>query len=147
MKRGPREETSVKAAMNDDGQGNKTFPSIGALKHAGKPSLGDPKVVWGVLGEMLKVASDDPRNSVAAVRKATAILIGRDPDYATMGPWNQEGIGDWIRGHMNGVPADGAPSPRWNTRWPTWSSTSLTPLRGSAWGIRTPSRPRTASGG
>jgi hypothetical protein len=87
----------------------KDFPSIASLRpeHAGKPYLGDHAVVWKVLADMIEVNDSDPQNTVAAIQKATAILCGKDPSYAPMGPWNGEGIGNWIRGHMNGVPDEG----------------------------------------
>lgn len=39
--------------------------------------------------------------------KATGILTGKDPPYAPMGTWNEEGIGNWIRGNMAGVTESG----------------------------------------
>jgi hypothetical protein len=63
--------------------------------------LGDPKIVRRVLAEMLEA---QPEYAVGAIAKAAGILTGGNPDYQVMGPWNAEGIGKWIRSHMNGVP-------------------------------------------
>lgn len=90
------------------GKDGKNFPSLGLLKGDGsKPYLGDPKVVWGILAALIHTNDTDPHETTAAIEKATKVFCGEDPAYAPMGPWNGEGIGNWIRGHMNGVPAEG----------------------------------------
>jgi len=86
---------------------DRTGSSVDAGRHPGKQSLGDRKVVWKVLADMLKVVAEDPGNSVTAVEVVTRILTGQDPALSPLGSWNQDGIGRWIRGHMNGVPEDG----------------------------------------
>jgi hypothetical protein len=66
-----------------------------------KPYLGDPLVVWRILTEMLDA---DPEQSVGAIAKASGILTGANDSYAPVAHWTSQEIGDWIRGHMNGVP-------------------------------------------
>jgi hypothetical protein len=79
-------------------------PAINEDGSPAKPCLGDHNVVWGVLVSMIDAVTEDPTTAPAEIEKATTILTGDDPAYAPMGSWNSEGIGNWIRGHMNGVP-------------------------------------------
>jgi hypothetical protein len=95
---------------------------MGVFTAGNKPYLGDPRVVYGVLRDMIDavleepeyhaddlVEFDAPEDHAAAIEStiedAVGILTGEDADYAPMGKWNTgEGLGNWIRGHMNGVP-------------------------------------------
>jgi hypothetical protein len=90
-----------------------------------KPYLGDRAVVWGILAQMLERAGEDPQSSEAEIAKAVKIITGQDDAYQPVGPWNSEGIGNWIRDNMNGVPTEGgaaaaveyalAHAPEWTT--------------------------------
>ena len=88
-------------------QGKGISSNIYAFKHPALLSLGDRGVVYKVLADMLKHAAEDPLNSVVGVKAGTKILTGKDPAYRALNSWNEDEIGGWIRGHMNGVPAQG----------------------------------------
>src|SRR5271167_2425479 len=80
---------------------------MGVYDAGGRPYLGDPKVVRGVLGDLIEVVHGNPEEGdiEGAIDDAVEILTGQDDDYAPMGKWNTgDGLGNWIRGHMNGVP-------------------------------------------
>jgi hypothetical protein len=83
--------------------------SLMGIYTAGKlPYLGDPKVVLSILVDMVDVVRESPEFEAihGAIEDATAALTGGAPeDYAPMGKWNTgDGIGNWIRGHLKGVP-------------------------------------------
>ena len=98
---------------------------MGVFTAGNRPYLGDPTVVYGVLRDLIDVVleepedhaddleeTDEPYDRAAAIESAiddaTETLCGQDDDYAPMGKWNTgDGLGNWIRGHMNKVPADG----------------------------------------
>lgn len=86
---------------------------MGMFTAGNRPYLGDPKVVGKVLRDMVEVfmeeTGEDRAEAVTgAIRTAAEILTGQDDGYAPMGKWNTgDGIGSWIRGHMNKVPAEG----------------------------------------
>lgn len=80
---------------------------MGIFTAGDKPYLGDPKVVLGILRDLVDVVSADPEEGAieGAIEDAVEVLCGRTDEYAPMGKWNTEdGLGNWIRGHMKGVP-------------------------------------------
>jgi hypothetical protein len=100
---------------------------MGIYTAGDRPYLGDPKVVAKILRDMVDAMfeeigasfnPDDPEDSEdfyspdnraaaveGAIEDAVGVLTGEDDDYAPMGKWNTgDGLGNWIRGHMNGVP-------------------------------------------
>lgn len=96
----------------DDRNADRGQYAIGSLMAPGKPSLGDKKLVWGLLTGIVHKAWLDPNALAPEVKRVSGILVGDDQEhYATMGSWNggndDGGIGAWIRGHMKGVPASG----------------------------------------